>query len=312
MSDFKRSSGLDFKDRNPFRDQDPFVDGAGDYALPNHLQRNKTERFRLQGIQQPLPNAGIGAPKVPDGPRTLGQKFDLWMINEGGKRLFFSAWIFFHMLVIAFGFMNYQLSDDLTGARATFGVTYGKHSDMSRRSLSNITIAIARSAALVLHTDVIFILLPVCRNFISLLRRTPLNSFIPFDKNITFHKATAWSMVVFTLIHIGAHMHNFYELALADPDANTFGKRVLVFLQANFATGPGATGWIMTIALGVMVWFAMEKRRRANFERFWYTHHLFVVFFLAWQFHGMWCMIKPDREPFCSFNTIGVFWVREL
>lgn len=173
----------------------------------------------------------------------------------------------------------------------------------------NILVAIARSAALVLHTDVIFILLPVCRNFISLLRRTPLNQFIPFDKNITFHKATAWSMVVFTVIHVGAHMRNFQELAMLDPNAKTTTQRILVFLRANFATGPGATGWIMTACLGVMVWFAREKRRRANFERFWYSHHLFLIFFLAWQFHGLWCMIKPDRQPFCSYNTIGVFWV---
>lgn len=177
------------------------------------------------------------------------------------------------------------------------------------KTQQGIIVAIARSAALVLHTDVIFILLPVCRNFISLLRRTPLNQFIPFDKNITFHKATAWSIVVFTVIHIGAHMRNFQELAMLDPNAKTTGQRILVFLQANFATGPGATGWIMTACLGVMVWFAMEKRRRANFERFWYSHHLFLVFFLAWQFHGLWCMIKPDREPFCSFNSVGVFWV---
>jgi hypothetical protein len=40
-----------------------------------------------------------------------------------------------------------------------------------------INAAIARSAALVLHIDVIFILLPVCCNFISLLRRAPLNQF---------------------------------------------------------------------------------------------------------------------------------------
>ena len=46
------------------------------------------------------------------------------LINEGGKRLFFFSWIFFHCLVIAFGFMNYQLSDDLSNARATFGITY--------------------------------------------------------------------------------------------------------------------------------------------------------------------------------------------
>jgi NADPH oxidase 2 len=67
----------------------------------------------------------------------------------------------------------------------------------------------------------------------------------------------------------------------------------------------------MTLALFVMVYYAVEKRRRApngGFEKFWYSHHLFIVFFAGWQLHGMFCMIKPDRPPFCSFNSIGVFW----
>lgn len=104
-------------------------------------------------------------------------------------------------------------------------------------------------------------------------------------------------------------MVNFYKLAMADTDATTTGQRVVAFLQANFNTGPGVTGWIMTAALGIIVFFSTEKRRRAHFERFWYSHHLFVVFFINWQFHGMFCMIKPDRPPYCSYNTIGVFWV---
>jgi len=214
------------------------------------------------------------------------------MINEGGKRLFFAVWIFLHLLVAVFGVLNYGLKDNLTQARALFGVTF----------------TIARAAALVLHVDVIFILLPVCRNFISLLRRTPLNQIIPFDKNITFHKATAWSIVVGTVVHVVAHMVNFAKLALADTDAKTGGAKFLAFLDANFATGPGVTGWIMTVVLGIMVYFAMEKRKRAHFERFWYSHHLFIVFFICWQLHGMFCMIKPDRPPYCSWNSIGVFW----
>lgn len=54
-------------------------------------------------------------------------------------------------------------------------------------------------------------------------------------------------------------------------------------------TGPGATGcaklrplpcshrckrshsWIMILCLGLMTYFAMEKRRRYHFEQFWYT-----------------------------------------
>ena len=43
----------------------------------------------------------------------------------------------------------------------------------------------ARSAALVLHVDVALILLPLCRNYISFLRRTPFYDIIPFDKVLT-------------------------------------------------------------------------------------------------------------------------------
>lgn len=160
--------------------------------------------------------------------------------------------------------MNFQLKDNLTQARATFNITY----------------PIARSAALVLHVDVAFILLPVCRNFITLLRRSALNHVIPFEKNITFHKFTGFALAFFSALHIAAHMVNFTQLAIK---TNT---GIVGFVGANFLTGPGATGWIMTISLGIMVWYAREKPRRAKFERFWYSHHLFIVFFVGWQLHG--------------------------
>ncbi|KAH8109128.1 NADPH oxidase isoform 2 [Phellopilus nigrolimitatus] len=286
----KRSSGLDFSDRGSTFDAHPdVVLSAGN---PN-LQRNKTERSRMQGLMRIPTMRGMGNKPLTDARKlSLKERWDLWMVNEGGRRLFFYFIVFLHVLVFIFGWFNYALKDNEVTARATFGVTF----------------VIARTAALVLHVDVIFILLPVCRNFISMLRRTPLNDIIPFDKNITFHKMVAWSIVFFSFVHIAAHMVNFAELAMADTDAKTTGQRVVAFIAANFVTGPGATGWIMTAALGVMVYFAIEKRRRAHFERFWYTHHLFIVFFINWQLHGMFCMIKPDRPPYCSFNTIGVFW----
>ncbi|TFY56237.1 hypothetical protein EVJ58_g7759 [Rhodofomes roseus] len=265
----------------------PFADNG---LEPGHLQRNKSERRRLQPLQRTATNGTT--PATPYRPTGWMERFNVWMINEGGKRLFFIFFILLHILVILFGAFYYGTSDDLIGDRATFGVTY----------------PIARGAALVLHVEVAFILLPVCRNFISLIRRTPLNHYIPFDKNITFHKSVGWGICFFSFVHIAAHMVNFTELAFADPLATTPGERFVVFLIANFTTGPGVTGWIMTAALSIMAWYAREKPRRANFERFWYSHHLFLVFFLNWQLHGMFCMIQPDRAPFCSWNTIGVFW----
>lgn len=103
-----------------------------------------------------------------------------------------------------------------------------------------------------------------------------------------------------------AHIFNAWWLAV-DRSPHT-APRVITFFEVNLTTGPGVTGWIMTACLATMVWYANERRRRANFERFWATHHLFVVLFVCWQLHGMFCLIKPDRPPFCSWTQIGLFW----
>jgi NADPH oxidase len=278
---------MDFSDRAPdahFHPDLPLDRGVS----PGHLQRNKTERRRLQGLQRTLTNSAPKAYKA----KSYRQKFDLWMINEGGRQLFVGVWVLLHLIVAVFGAFHYQLKDNLTTARANFGVTF----------------TIARASALVLHVDVIFILLPVCRNFISALRLTPLNDIIPFDKNITFHKATAWSIVFWSVVHTLAHVVNLVRLTINSTQGQSIGQKFVFGITANFRIGSLITGWLMWAVFAPMVWFAMETRRRANFERFWYSHHLFIVFFILWQLHGMFCMIQPDRPPFCSFNSIGVFW----
>lgn len=214
----------------------------------------------------------------------LKEKIDRWMVNEGYRKLFVGVFMLLHLMVFIFGMMNYGMTDRTAGARSTFGLTY----------------PIARSAALVLHVDIALILFPVCRNLISMLRRTPLNGIIQFDKNITFHKLTAWSIVFFTWVHTISHWNNFARLAAAQK----LGFKG--FLLINFTTGPGWSGYVMLFSLMAIAVTAIEKPRRANFERFWYTHHLFVVFFVFWSIHGAFCMIKPDFAPFCS--GIGVFW----
>ncbi|KAJ6622253.1 NADPH oxidase isoform 2 [Mycena sp. CBHHK59/15] len=269
-------------------DQHPDVSVKGS----THLQRNKTERWRLQGLQRVRTVGSAPKPVVAQG---FAHKVNVWLINEGQRHVFFGVFLILHVIAAILAWLHYSLKDNLNNARATFGITF----------------VIARSAAVVLHIDVIFILLPVCRNFISVMRRTPIGDVIPFDKNITLHKATAWSIVIGSLVHTLAHVVNLYRLTMADTSAKTLGKRVTFFITANFIIGPLWTGWLMWVALGVMVYYAIEKRRRANnggFEKFWYTHHLFIPFFILWQLHGMFCMIKPDRPPYCSYKTIGVFW----
>jgi len=57
-------------------------------------------------------------------PKTFLATLNIWLINEGGRQLCFGVWIFLHLLVAVFGFINYQLKDNLVTARAAFGITF--------------------------------------------------------------------------------------------------------------------------------------------------------------------------------------------
>jgi hypothetical protein len=114
------TDGLDFSDGALGDNLDMKFDA--DTSQPAHLRRNKTERRRLQGLQRF--NTAIPVTTKAYQPKSLREKWDRWMINEGGKRIFFFLWIFLHLIVAVFGFLNYQLKDNLTTARATFGITF--------------------------------------------------------------------------------------------------------------------------------------------------------------------------------------------
>jgi len=241
-----------------------------------------SERSRWPPLTRLLMSGELsGAP-----PRDLTwkEKLDRWMVNEGYKRLSVLIFMSVQMMIATFGFLNYQLKDNLTTARATFGLTY----------------PIARAAALVLHFNVGILIFPVCRTLVSLARQTPLNGIIQFDKNITFHKLVAWAIVFWSWVHTIAHWNNFAQLAAK----NNLGFKG--WLLANVLTGPGWSGYVMLTALMLIASTSVQKVKGKNFERFWYTHHLFIVFFVFWSVHGAFCMIKTDAAPFCAGT--GVFW----
>jgi len=123
----KRSSGLDFSDGkyaiDPLQQHPDMATAYNAGPQPSHLQRNKSERTRLQGLQRSN-TVGSNAGQALNHSRTFRQKFGIWMINEGGRQLFFGIWVFLHLLVAVFGMFHYQLKDNLVTARATFGITF--------------------------------------------------------------------------------------------------------------------------------------------------------------------------------------------
>jgi NADPH oxidase len=53
------------------------------------------------------------------------------------------------------------------------------------------------------------LLFPVCRNLMRILK--PLNSrFLSLEHNIYLHKATAYALLFFVIVHVNAHYANFF------------------------------------------------------------------------------------------------------
>uniref|UniRef100_A0A674JM26 NADPH oxidase 1 n=1 Tax=Terrapene triunguis TaxID=2587831 RepID=A0A674JM26_9SAUR len=182
------------------------------------------------------------------------------------------------------------------------------------RVLLGSALAWARASAKCLNFNSMLILLPVCRNLLSFLRGTcsccRRTMRKQLDHNLTFHKLVAYTIALFTAVHIIAHLCNFewyndsqqaadrsLSSILSDLHQDEESNKWLNPIHTNstvstpayvtFTTIPGLTGVIITVALILMVTSSMEFIRRSYFEVFWYTHHLFVIYFAGLVIHGI-------------------------
>ena len=206
-----------------------------------------------------------------------------WMVATGTRCLFLATFAFLHAIIFSFSFWSSYINGHLTVGGSTVG----------------ITLPMANAAALILYFDLAILIFPVCQTLTSFLKRTPLGVSIHPETNILFHKAVGWYLVFFASVHTICHWINFALLVVED-DTGFQG-----FLVLNFGTIPGWSGYVMLIILGLIAVTSLPKRRLADFERFYYTHHLFVVFFVISSIHGMCCMVKQENGP-VSASTCNV------
>lgn len=211
-----------------------------------------------------------------------------------------------------------------TGINALlFGITFKKYdSDKEYYYLKVITkdgLPWARGAAAVLNFNCFLILLPVCRNMLSFLRGVDCcgmgrNIQRLLDKNLKFHRCIAYVICIFTAIHIGAHIFNFENLVNAYDDSELSHQLSIMSDVRNdthinpvrkqnsdpstelFRTVAGISGFVITLTLILMVTSSSELLRRSYFEVFWYTHHLFVVFFVGLIVHGMQGLLRRQTN----------------
>ena len=206
------------------------------------------------------------------------------------------------------------------------------------RLISREGLAFARAPAAVINFNSMLILLPVCRNLISIIRGTCFRCSRSLrkalDKNISYHMLFAWTIIFSSVIHTAGHYFN-YEFIITDAatpqkflevPANPLNNNPLIFrglftnrsenlpfdaVLLNYSTYAGITGHIIWLVLFLMATSSVEAIRRSFFEIFWYTHHLFIFYFIALGVHQF-QMILPvqsnltDHDPVnCSVFPLG-------
>ncbi|XP_077976843.1 NADPH oxidase 2-like [Glandiceps talaboti] len=221
-----------------------------------------------------------------------------WIVNEGPKWLILIIWYVINIGLWIGIFFKYD------------GLEY-----YYTKTLTGEGLGVARASAACLNFNCMLVLLTVCRNLISYLRgsctccRRSIRRQL--DKNITFHKALAYMICLHTALHVGAHCFNFKGFMDGHmSDEDTLAARLsslprepdnawlnpikhsdqpfgLGLVEVCFTVIAGWTGVIITMVLIVMVTSSTETIRRSYFEVFWFTHHLFVVFFAFLLVHGI-------------------------
>ncbi|KAL5345781.1 hypothetical protein ACLOAV_009535 [Pseudogymnoascus australis] len=171
---------------------------------------------------------------------------------------------------------------------------YKQASDEKLAGLNTLTYSVwlSRGAGLVLSVDGAMILLPMCRNLLRWIR--PKVRFLPLDESQWFHRQVAYSMLVYTIIHVTAHYVNFFNVEKTQ-------IRPVTAVEIHYAQAGGITGHIMLLCMLLMYTTAHAKIRQQSFETFWYTHHLFIPFLLGLYTHATGCFVRDTADPFSPF-----------
>ncbi|KAI9370860.1 FAD-binding domain-containing protein [Aspergillus egyptiacus] len=192
------------------------------------------------------------------------------------SKLFFYTWFWgLHIAAFAIGWYYQATSKPLEPLNAL-----------------SYSVWISRGSGLVLAFDATLILLPMCRNLMRFLR--PKLRFLPLDENIWFHRQVAYSILLFTILHVAGHYVNFYHVEKKQ-------IRPESALQIHYTQPGGVTGHVMLFCMMLMYTTSHHRIRQQSYETFWYTHHLFIPFLLGLYTHATGCFVRDSTEPYSPF-----------
>ncbi|XP_031835083.2 NADPH oxidase [Nomia melanderi] len=159
---------------------------------------------------------------------------------------------------------------------------------------SNGYVMLARACGQCLNFNCSFILVLMLRQCITFLRTHSFNSVLPLDQHIYLHKVTGVLIGAFSVVHTLMHLLNFGTVVVYDEVLNfknyTTYEWLLTSRPGRFGLVQGYAnpiGIILVIILTIMTVCSMPFVRRGGcFEIFYWSHLLYIPFWILTIFHG--------------------------
>ncbi|XP_049760464.1 NADPH oxidase 3 [Elephas maximus indicus] len=235
-----------------------------------------------------------------------------WILNESLSIILALSWLGVNLYLFIDTFCWYEEEESFLYTRVMLGSA----------------LAWARASAVCLNFNCMLILLPISRNLISFVRGTSTCCqglwSRQLDKNLKFHKLVAYGIAVNATIHVVAHLFNLERYHWSQsPDAEglpaalsklgstpnesylnpirTFSTNITTELLTTIA---GVTGLVLSLALILIMTSSTEFIRQISYELFWYTHHVFIIFFISLAVHGAGGIVRGQTpESLSEHNT---------
>uniref|UniRef100_A0A3Q4HRL5 NADPH oxidase 4 n=1 Tax=Neolamprologus brichardi TaxID=32507 RepID=A0A3Q4HRL5_NEOBR len=144
-------------------------------------------------------------------------------------------------------------------------------------------LCISRASATVLNLNCSLVLLPMCRSLVTFVRGTRMTRRL-LDKSKTFHVACGVAICIFSVMHVSAHLVNVVRFSVRYSE--DFPALNLARYRGELLSlVPGVTGVLLVLILFLMFISSSYCVRVSNYEIFWYTHNLFIVFYVILMIH---------------------------
>ncbi|KAG2522760.1 hypothetical protein JM18_005614 [Phytophthora kernoviae] len=177
---------------------------------------------------------------------------------------------------------------------------------------------IAKGFAEICLVNTMFVLLPMCRNFVTGLRTLPVVvNHLPVDQHVEFHKICGVVLLIASVGHTAAWLaiviyvrtvslsvweeSAYHHLAFVrDENLFLFALRVPIW-----------TGVVMLLCAGIAAPLCMAKIRRGKFNLFWVSHMLFVPFLVLMAFHGFARWVAAPQAHYWVLPPIVIYLVEK-